>query len=345
MPAIARAIDVGYGYTKYSFAAQDGEIRYGLFPSISAWNTRDPTKAVIGERRDTVCVRIDGMYHEVGPGIAAARGRHRATNMHDGYIDTSEYQAFVKAALHYMKEDRIDVLVMGLPVSHLLAKRCALERAWTGEHELADGKRIVVEQVKVFAQPQGALASYGVASGHESVRKGELNLVIDPGQRTFDWLVSRGMVLIQGQSASTNRGMHDILSAICSAISNELGEEYRDYDAVETALRHKKPLVLYQTPYELKRFRPIIDQVTREALAQLLECVQDVASIQNIVLVGGAAPFFRPAVKEAFRRHRITDVADPVFANVRGFQVIAEEILQQRRRRVAAEQQPGTCAA
>lgn len=327
MPGIAAAIDVGWGNTKYTKPKDSGGVRCALFPSVTQWHTTDPGKSMLGDRRDTVAIQVDGMYYEVGPGIADARGKYRTTNMHDSYIDTPEYAALVRGALTYIEHPRIDVLVMGLPVKHLVAKRGILERRWTGEHELANGRRVIVERVKVFAQPQGALAHYSTTTNQASVRQNDLNLVIDPGQRTFDWLVSRGMVLVQGQSSSTDRGMHDILTAIADAISAELGDEYRDLEAIDAALRSRKALTLYQKPFPLERFRPIIDTITREAVSRMREHLRDIAAIQNILLVGGGAAVFKAAVREAFPKHRITDIREPVFANVRGFHRIAEELL------------------
>ena len=39
----------------------------------------------------------------------------------------------------------------------------------------------------------------------------------------------------------------------------------------------------------------------------------------HIVLVGGGAFLYRKAVREAFPWHRIQEVREPVFANMRGF--------------------------
>jgi len=43
--------------------------------------------------------------------------------------------------------------------------------------------------------------------------------------------------------------------------------------------------------------------------------------IQNIVLAGGGAEFFREVIAEKFPRHAIQTTDSPVFANVRGFQL------------------------
>ncbi|MFY9327741.1 MAG: PRTRC system protein D, partial [Georgfuchsia sp.] len=47
-------------------------------------------------------------------------------------------------------------------------------------------------------------------------------------------------------------------------------------------------------------------------------------SLQNIILVGGGAFLFRKAVKAAFPKHRIHEVKEPMFANVRGFQLAGQ---------------------
>jgi hypothetical protein len=44
-------------------------------------------------------------------------------------------------------------------------------------------------------------------------------------------------------------------------------------------------------------------------------------AFQNIILVGGGAFLFKHAVKEAFPRHKIHEIKDPIYANVRGFQI------------------------
>ena len=47
-------------------------------------------------------------------------------------------------------------------------------------------------------------------------------------------------------------------------------------------------------------------------------------SLQNIILVGGGAFLFKTAVKAAFPKHRIHEVKEPMFANVRGFQIAGQ---------------------
>lgn len=127
---IARAIEAGYGNSEYTDAAPGGAVKCKLLQSMSHRSTVDPAKVVIGAKRHTVAVLVNEMFHEVGLSIAATTECHRATHMHDGFVATPEYRAFVMGALYYMNEDMIDVLVMVLPVQHLVALQ---HEAWTSE--------------------------------------------------------------------------------------------------------------------------------------------------------------------------------------------------------------------
>ena len=162
-------------------------------------------------------------------------------------------------ALAMMKLPQIDLLVVGLPVALLALKKVSLEKAMTGNHQLAGGRTITVRKALAVAQPQGALVHY--AAEHEKMTTigSELSLVVEPGARTFDWLVCRGMRLVQKQSHSINRGMADVLRLIAAEISRDIGTPYRDIDAIDLALRTGKAPVIFQKPYDIKRHPPIAE--------------------------------------------------------------------------------------
>lgn len=347
MPAVVRAIDVGYGNTKFVVGRTAGEIRCAMFPSVSSASLGNPCRNTLGERRRTIVVPVNGMYHEVGPDALAARDHFRPTHMHDGYTDSPAYRAFVCAAMNSMKVDEIDALVLGLPVATFLQKKAALERAWSAEFDVGDGRKVRIRKTIVLAQPMGALAYYAHASGKLERLAKEQSLVIDPGARTFDWLVTRGMTLVQNRSSSVNRGVFDIAKAITKEIARELGTDYRDYEAVDEALRTKKPLTLYQKPYELGKFARLIGEIANEAVSSMLGEIGDPAALQNIVLVGGGADLFGKAVRKAFPKHRVDEVKEPIFANVRGFQLAGEHFAagQASAARGTPVPQPGESAA
>lgn len=332
MDYTVRAVDVGFGNTKYVSSVGSDEIRCASFPSVAYPSKRDLSATPLAERRKTVALPINGLFYEVGPDVGLAADTFRATQMHDKYIDTPEYMALLRGALHYMKVPTIDVLVVGLPVAHFLAKRTALEKLMTGTHDIGSGKTVTVRKALAIAQPQGALAYY--ASLHQKLATidRELSLIIDPGSRTFDWLVARGLRLVQKKSHSINRGMSDILQAIAVEISEDIGTPYRDFDAIDLALRTGKKPTIYQKPYDMTPLVPIAHTIANQAVSSMMQWVEDPYSIQNIILVGGGAFLFKKAVKELFPKHTIHEIKEPMFANVRGFQLAGEDYVRANHR-------------
>eukprot|EP01034_Spumella_vulgaris_P036450 gene36451-44957_t len=250
----------------------------------------------------------------VGPDVHLAADVFNANVLqHDRYCETPEYLALLLGALHYMQVDRIDLLVVGLPVATYKIKSlvAALERRLTGEHELGKGRRVKVVRAKALAQPAGADA---------------LRLIVDPGRRTFDWLVTQGMQQIDKRSHSVPRGMHDVLQTIIEGISRATGSHYRDYDTVDYALRTGKKPVVFQQEYDLARHLPLARKIPEQAIAEMMHYVGDASDIRNIILVGGGAFFYRNALKGAFPNHTIHELKDTIFANVKGFQQAGMEL-------------------
>lgn len=175
----------------------------------------------------------------------------------------------VAAALQFMKVDVVDLLVLGLPVAHYLAKKAALEKAMTGSFEVGRKRRVVVARVLVVVQPQGALFDHAQQCGqHASAGR---NLVVDAGARTFDWLVTRGLRVITRMSSSVDRGVCDILIAIAERLSAEIREQYRDLEAIDAALRNGGKLEIYQKEYDLRRFLPLIQKVADQAVVSMVQ--------------------------------------------------------------------------
>ena len=321
MEMIVRAVDVGFGNTKYVTGWAGDDIRCACFPSVAYPSARDLSTVPAAERRKTVAVPIDGLFYEVGPEVNLAADTFRATQMHDRYTETPEYVALLRGALGMMKVGTIDLLVVGLPVAALAAKKAALEKAMTGKHEVGGGRTVTVHKALAIAQPQGALVYY--ASLHQKMKaiEHEQSLIIDPGARTFDWLVAKGMRLVQKKSHSINRGMFDVLQAIANEISADIGTPYRDFDAIDIALRTGKSPVIYQKPYDMTPLMPIARTIAQQAVSSMMQWIDAAYSFQNIILVGGGAFLFKKAVKEAFPKHKIHEVKDPMYANVKGFQI------------------------
>lgn len=330
MSLVVRAVDVGYRQTKFVTSMAGASIRCASFPSVAYPSKRDQTKLAAIERRQTISVPIGGLFYEVGPDVDLAAEAFRASQMHDRFTDTPEYLALLRGALRMMNVPVIDLLVVGLPVALLTLRKTSLERAMTGIHDVGGGKRVEVKKAMVMAQPQGALVYYATATNRLAAMKDQPSLVVDPGGRTFDWLVSRGMRLVQKKSHSLNRGVSDVLRAVASEISMEIGTRYMDVDAIDEALRLEKPLILHQRPYDLGRLQRVVDKLAEQAVSSMMQWIDDPYSLRHIVLTGGGAWLFKRALKAAFPKQKIQVLRDPMYANVRGFQIAGLNFAQTR---------------
>ncbi|MFZ5507551.1 MAG: PRTRC system protein D [Pseudomonadota bacterium] len=321
MTAVVRAIDVGFGYTKFTTGVTAADIRCASFPSLACLSTRDPSASLGADRRRTFAIPIKGVFYEVGPDVVLAGDGFRATQIHHRYIDTPEYLALARGAMRSMKVENIDLLVVGLPVATFATDKAALEKLMTGRHEVGGGKAVHVRKALAMAQPHGALIDYADQHDRVLAMQDEQSLVIDPGSRTFDWLVARGMKLSHKRSHSVDRGVADILNLIADDVSVEIGSTYTSLDSIDHALRTGKALTVYQKTYQLSRMKPMVESIARQAVAAMMRRIGPAYDVRNVILVGGGAFLFRKVVKQAFGSHEVLEVREPMFANVRGYQI------------------------
>lgn len=329
MEPVVRAVDVGRGNTKYIADVRDGQMRCDMFPSQAHAAEAAYEQEAWGPRRRTVSIPVGELVYEVGPDVHLAADVFNANVLqHDRYIDTPEYMALLLGAVHFMQLDHIDLLVVGLPVATYKIKKQVqeLERRLAGDHPLPRGRSVHIRKAKAIAQPSGALMHFGLLHNRVAQVRKERSLIIDPGRRTFDWLVTQGMQQIEKRSHSVPRGMFDVVQTIAEGISRNTGSHYREYELIDTALRTGKNPVIFQQEYDLAQHLPLAQKIPEQAIAEMMHYVGDAGDIRNIVLVGGGAFFYRKALKAAFPRHAIHELKDPIFANVRGFQFAGNEL-------------------
>ena len=118
-----------------------------------------------------------------------------------------------------MKVPSIDLPVVGRPVSHFMGTKAALEKAVTGAHDVGGGRTVIVRKALVVAQPQGALVYYAATHQKMAMIEHGQSLIIDPGSRTFDWLVAWGMRLFLKTSDWVTRVVSHVLRVIAIGIA------------------------------------------------------------------------------------------------------------------------------
>jgi plasmid segregation protein ParM len=353
---VIRSIDLGYGNVKYTVQHRDAfsTVECEIFPSRSPVAGGKGLTAGIVQTRDTVVVNVHGTEYEVGHGVTKAQGTFDESAVLDKDFCLSDaYLARLRGALFYMmgtdkagekyfSGNHIGLLMVGLPVSTYRNEelRNKLKVILTGTHELPNGRTVIVDRVLVMPQPLGAFFEYAFDKGMFDTMRDQTNLIIDPGFFTFDWLLSAGLTPIDARSDSVNRGMSAVIKAIAEAAKKKEGwsaDTGMLTRMLDEHFRDGKPFIVYGNEHNVDDYVGAGKGVINEAVAALANSVGDGADIHNIILAGGGAMLYLDAIKEKFPRHKILVMDNPVFSNVRGFQLAGEQqtVLRLRRDRMA----------
>lgn len=316
---VIRAVDVGYGNTKYIRDVVNGKAVADHFPSIV--NRPSAKNASFNESPDIYPVVVNDNHYEVGPGIdAVLEGGVRI--MHENYIATEDYMALMYGALSQMNVDEIDLLVVGLPVDLMGSKRGVLEKLLTGTHRVG-GRIISIKRVNAVSQPLGGFLHYASNAKLLEELSTTRNLLIDPGFFTVDYLVSTGLREIMGKSGSHPTGVSSYLKAVAKGISKDFSINYDNISHIDEGIRRGQ-FRLYGEEVKLEKYHQSAIAEIMPAVDAISNKIGDGRGIDQIILVGGGAQLFREPIKMLFPRHRVHCDVHSVVANVLGFQKIGE---------------------
>lgn len=340
MSPVVRAIDVGYGNTKYSSLVVGSEIQCGVFPSLAPQASAGPDLASgLMQRRNTVVVEVDGVKYEVGKDARLAQDATHGRVLDPDYSMTDAHMALIRGALYYMGQPKIDFLVLGLPVNtwekynQLLAERVVGKHTIPSRSKEATSATVEVEIVncRVIPQPIGAFFDYSIRAGTYERMRSQMNLLIDIGYYTLDWLVADGVKVINARSGAHNGGMSSVFRTMAEAIGSKIGEQISDLSLIEAAVQSGSNPSFYGKEFDISDYLKLGKAKAEQFVSVLVNKVGSSIDISNIILAGGGATFFKDVLAEKFPKHEIITTRDPVFANVRGFQRAGQQYADQQK--------------
>jgi plasmid segregation protein ParM len=343
-----RAIDVGYFSTKLTLGRKlngdSNSIATAIFPSLAPRLAAGMGRSIALSGKTNGCVvDVGGASYFVGHDVTLHCSGREPREVLDDYSRTDKYKALLLGALHYIAEDAgagheltIRQLVLGLPMNTFAENRDALRDLATGEHMLPDSRepgayrRVTVQKTTVIVQPQGALVSNGLED--RSLGDGWA-VVVDAGGGTLDWYVAKGRQPNWNRSGAHPKSMIACANAVADRINPVWRDNFDIIERIDKAIRTKAPI--FKTgnrSYDLAPYAKDIEDVLRESTTKLISTVGTLDSVDRIIFTGGGATVYYEYFRQQFPEYSAAMVidSDPVFSNVRGFQVAGEMLLALR---------------
>lgn len=338
-----RAIDVGYFSTKLTLGRKivgdSATIGTMLFPSLAPSLPAGVTANTALQTKPDGCVVVAGeVEYFVGrDAILFSSGREPREVLAD-YSQTEKYLALLRGALHYMmvdakadKELVIRHLVLGLPLNTFADNREKLTQRITGEHLLPHTshpesmRRVTIERVSVIVQPQGALVNFGTANA-QALKEGWV-LVVDSGGGTLDWFVARGRQPNWQRSGAYPKSMLACAYAVADRINPTWRDTFEIIERIDQAIREKRDsFTTGGTTYELDPHASAVEAVLKESVDKMVSRLGSMDNLDTILFTGGGAGVFHEFMSKRYPKlAKIMHIdSDPVFSNVKGFQVAGE---------------------
>lgn len=323
---VVEAIDIGYGYTKYTNGVDsEGQVICELFPSQAPMSPQEEMSGGFFVERNTKKIESGGTVWEVGPDVYEITSKNDVRALHENFTSSEQWKVLFLGALAYIDKPEIDLLVLGLPVSNM-SKKDEVREIALGKHTVG-GKTYEVKDVLVVPQPLGALYNHAITSNDFNRFKNTNTLVVDPGYLTFDFLVTKGFQVNPHRSGARPGGMSAVLNAIANSISKEINDQYDDLNAIDVALdlknyggpQKKRPIWIYAQEVDLvphiKNTKPVIDT----SLNFMLNKVGDAKDLAQVIMAGGPNKIFDRSINNTFKKHEIITLPQGIFSNVTGF--------------------------
>lgn len=344
---IVRSLDLGSGYAKYSrLNSETGAMEFDSFPSLAPRHAGvDLSMSDLG-RRETVVVDVDGSKYEVGPDSADLDTTDSTRNLNDSYIHTEQYKAVFLGALHYIGEPVIDLLVVGLPLNNMQAA-AKLKALMIGKHKVNGTETVEVKDARVIPQPLGGLHYCMSLAGEMpdlEFMEEEVNLIIDTGFLTYDFLLANGYKIIENRSSAHNGGVSKVLRSIGESISAKFNIKYDNLGALDKGLRRRK-LKINGEVENLEDHIKNTKSVLEGSVNFMKNIVGDGSDVDNIVLMGGGSHIYHKTISAFYPKHTVIVLEDAQAANVRGFQMFGERVVAaMAKERVAPASAPAAAA-
>jgi len=348
MDKLGIGIDRGYGYTKF----YSKKIR-GKVPSLIVKISEEEAKEIIknnSQDKEVIIVKYEEKYSLIGKKVAQIRPKDAKRDLRRTRDNIKEKILFLTAtAIATGKDEEIEVIVTtGLPTDDYNKRKQAYKKEIYNNgkaHEIelfikgrSIKKKIKVVEISVENQPKGTIVNLinkKIREGKiwEDV-KNEKVAVCDIGYNTTDLSVYVGKDIVGDESVNfSTKAMNTIIRDAQDSIYRKYGIE-KDEEEVIEGLKTGK---IKARGREIDISELVKDSFLRKAIEITDEILSNwegmLDSFDEIYLTGGALENNALAIilQDLFEkkaRWKVNVVKNPQIANVYGFFLISESIIQ-----------------
>lgn len=337
------AIDIGYFSTKIASKGKS-DLNVLAFPSQCARVQGSQIISVGMTALAGVNVDVDGSSYFVGPDSSLQTKGRESRTISENFVETPEYMALYKGALHYVLRDfsskvkgsnkvSIRRLVAGLPLNTFSEKKEKVRALLEGIHSIPSPEgghvEIEVKSVTVIPQPQGAMVNAGASLPSNKMQDfySQNLLIVDLGGGTCDWLLSNERKIISSRSGAYQKGVLACVFAICEAINKSFATDPLVIQRIDDALRNgKKSFKLSGKEYQVEDYMGHAKHILNECLNQVFTSVGSLTSVDQIIFTGGGGSLLHACALETWSEYKHVMVVDenPVYSIVTGMWHIGE---------------------
>lgn len=335
---VCRALDLGYGFTKFSQGdyKDDATLELSAFPSYAVPTTGHALAGTTSQ--NVIHVTVGAQKYAVGEQAALAAGAGGRQTLESRFFKSNQYLALARGAFAFMRvpsHGTIDHLVAGLPLDIFQddETNCHVQRALLGEHVVPDvgrddgaSRTLQVKEVTLIPQVVGSLIAMSQTAGLMDKVQSQMNLTVDVGYGTLLWLTTQGFTPLQARCSGNMGGVSSILQTVVRAMQPGAETNLATLSRLDRALLEGLPSIsIFSDEVCIADYRDHQAHAVAENLTELVRSVGPGYDIQNIFLTGGGSHLYRDAIQSAFPKHKVLLSSDePRFSNVRGFQTLAQ---------------------
>jgi plasmid segregation protein ParM len=322
-------MDIGYSNLKIAFgdAAKGAPFTVNL-PAIAA-----PASMVANTLFGDTVSESDGSGDGVRvmvkdepwiAGLPPSAVQRHSRELHEGYVGSPSWTALAYAGMVLAGENKIDLLVVGLPVHHFEEKsyRDKLRALLKGTHQVSAKRKVEVLRVEVVPQPIGAFLDAIQWYPNAAMLEEETILTLDPGYFSTDWaMIQPGSRYAKEASGSSLNAMSRLIETARSEMAKDFGMA-PSQTQVEDAIRQQRTqLRVFSDVVDLAPYLEMAAQsVAVQSLTELRASIRHVnVPITYLLLSGGGAAIYKSAAETVFPKSEVLISEDPTLANARGF--------------------------